>query len=91
MPLHADYPTMVDIQSKTFEQLLDDNVGSNGLALEIKKAQMATSDLVTLVKVSKLASKDVLATALSDFVDDARQTARGLQRLNAKVSGAVDE
>lgn len=90
-PKHADYPAMIEIQSKTFDQLLDESVTSTGLALEIKKAQLATSDLVTLVKVSKLTSKDILATSLSDFVDDARKTARDLQRLGAKISGAVDE
>ncbi|TDL17407.1 hypothetical protein BD410DRAFT_901493 [Rickenella mellea] len=87
---HADFPQMVNIQSQTFEQLLDDSVGSSGLALEIKKAQMATSDLVTLVKVSHLTSRDLLANALSEFVEDAKRTGRGLQKLSSKVGGAVD-
>lgn len=91
MALHADYPRMVEIQSKTFEQLLDESVGGSGLSLEIKKAEMATRDLVTLVRMSKLTSKDLLANALVDFVDDARNTAKGLQKLSSKVNGAVDK
>lgn len=91
MALHADYPRMVEIQSKTFEQLLDESVGGSGLSLEIKKAEMATRDLVTLVRMSKLTSKDLLADALVDFVDDARNTAKGLQKLSSKVNGAVDK
>jgi len=82
---------MVEMQSKSFEQLLDESVGGSGLALEIKKAEMATTDLVTLVRVSKLTSKDLLAEALVEFVGNARETARGLLKLSAKVSSSVDE
>jgi hypothetical protein len=87
---HADYPTLVSIQSVTFEQLLDESVGGAGLALEIKKAEMATSDLTTLVRVSGLTSKDAIAETLDVFVEGARSTSRGLQRFSAKVGGAVD-
>ncbi|KAL5486109.1 hypothetical protein ACEPAI_7153 [Sanghuangporus weigelae] len=89
-PQHAEYPQLVEIQSKTFEQLLDETVGSTSLALDIKKAEMATHDLVTVVRMSNLRSRDYLAEALVSFSDDARETARGLQKLNAKISGSVD-
>jgi len=89
--MHADFPLMVEMQSKSFEQLLDESVGGSGLALEIKKAEMATTDLVTLVRVSKLTSKDLLAEALVEFVGNARETARGLLKLSAKVSSSVDD
>ncbi|THH05860.1 hypothetical protein EW145_g4488 [Phellinidium pouzarii] len=89
-PQHAEYPKMVEIQSKTFEQLLDESVGGSTLALEIKKAEMATADLVAVVRTSDLKSKDILADSLGAFVNNARDTARGLQKLNAKVSGSVD-
>ncbi|KAJ3996835.1 hypothetical protein F5050DRAFT_1807353 [Lentinula boryana] len=90
-PQWADYPSLMNAQSLTFEQLLDDSVGGSGLALDIKKAEMATSDLATLVKFSKLTSKELLAETLSGFVEDARRTGRGLQRLGSKVGGAVDQ
>ncbi|OCB90077.1 hypothetical protein A7U60_g2741 [Sanghuangporus baumii] len=89
-PQHAEYPQLVEIQSKTFEQLLDETVGSTSLALDIKKAELATHDLVTVVRMSNLRSRDYLAEALVSFSDDARETARGLQKLNAKISGSVD-
>ena len=82
---------MVEMQSKSFEQLLDESVGGSGLALEIKKAEMATTDLVTLVRVSKLSSKDLLADALLEFVTNTKETSRGLLKLSAKVGSAVDE
>lgn len=50
----------MNAQSLTFEQLLDSSVGGSGLSLDLKKAEMAISDLVVLVKFSKLSSKDVL-------------------------------
>jgi len=89
-PKWADYPALVQVQSATFEQLLDESVGGSTLALEIKKAEMATSDLITLVRVSGLKTRDTLADTLSVFVDDAKKAGRGLQRLNAKVGSAVD-
>lgn len=89
-PRWADYPHLMDTQSGAFEQLLDSSAGGSALALEIKKAEMATVDLATLVRVSELRSRDLIAETLTDFVEDARKTGRGLQRLSAKVGGAVD-
>jgi hypothetical protein len=86
----ADYPKLVEAQSATFEQLLDQSVSGSRLSLEIKKAEMATSDLITLVRVSDLKSRDMLAALLAEFVDDAKTTGRGLQKLSSKIWGAVD-
>ncbi|KAF9565340.1 hypothetical protein CPC08DRAFT_741049 [Agrocybe pediades] len=86
----ADYPSLMDQQSKTFEQLMGDTVGGSALSLEIKHAEMATTDLVTLVRISDLKAKDSLASSLTSFVDDAKKTGRGLQKLTSKIGGAVD-
>ncbi|KAH9902634.1 hypothetical protein C8Q73DRAFT_13011 [Cubamyces lactineus] len=90
LPQWADYPKLVEIQSSSFEQLLDGSVGGSGLSLEIKKAEMASKDLITLVKYSELKSKDHLAEALDEFVEDAKRTGKGLQKLTTKINGAVD-
>lgn len=90
VPKWADYPKLVDVESSTFEKLLDETVGGSGLSLEIKKAEMATSDLVTLVKVSDLKTKSRLAEHLEMFVDDSKKTGKALQRLSSRVSGAID-
>ena len=89
-PQWADYPKLVEVQSRTFEQLLEETAGGSGLSLEIKKAEMATNDLVTLIRVSELRSKDLLATTLVGFVEEARKSARGLQRFTSRVASAVD-
>ena len=86
----ADYPKLIDVQTKTFDQLLDESVGNKGLSLDVKKAEMASNDLITLVRVSDLKSKDQIAERLSKFSDDARGTGRSLHSLGAKIQGAVD-
>ena len=86
----ADYPHLVDVESKTFEQLMDGVVGGSALSLEVKQAEMATADLAALVRISDLKAKDTLASSLLDFIDSAKKTGRGLQRLSSKVGGAVD-
>ena len=90
-PQRVDYPRLVEIQSSSFEQLLDGAIGGPALGLEIKKAEMATKDLITLVKYSQLKSRDLLAESLFNFVQDAKKTGKGLQKLTSKVNGAVDQ
>ena len=89
-PLWADFPGLLNVERKSLESLLDEAVEGPGLALEIKKAEMATSDLATLVRVSNLNSREILAESLSEFVKDARKVGRGLTRFSSKVGGAVD-
>jgi hypothetical protein len=89
-PQWADFPGLVNVERKSLEALLDETVEGPGLALEIKKAEMATSDLTTRVRVSNLKSRDILADSLSEFVKDARKASRGLTRFSSKVGGAVD-
>ena len=86
----ADYPRLVDLQMKTFDQLLDESIGSKGLASEVKKAEMASNDLATLVRAGDLKSKNQIVERLTRFVDDARGTGRSLHSLTAKINGAVD-
>lgn len=89
-PKWADYPKLTEVQSTTFEKLLDESVDGSALSLEVKKAEMATSDLVALVRISDFKTKDLVAKSLLDFTEDARRTGRALQRLSAKIGGAVD-
>lgn len=89
-PPGANYPVLVDAETKTFEQLLDESSGGSALSLEVKKAEMATSDLITLVRISDLRSKDLLADMLSEFVQDAKMTGRRLHKLHSMVGGSVD-
>ncbi|KAF4596567.1 hypothetical protein EYR40_007736 [Pleurotus pulmonarius] len=91
-PRRADYPAMVDMQSRSFEELLDQSVfmGGGGLSLNIKKAEIASRDLLTLIKYSDMKSKDVLLEMMDSFILDAQSAGRSLNKLNAKIGGAVD-
>jgi hypothetical protein len=90
VPRRPDFPGLLNVESKSLEALLDESAEGPGLALEIKKAEMATTDLVTLVHISKLNSREVLADSLRNFVKDARKVSRGLTRFSSRVGGAVD-
>lgn len=61
------------------------------LSLDIRLAQLATSDLIGLVKISDLTARESIARSLEAFVDDAKATSRSLQKLNSRVNGAVDQ
>jgi hypothetical protein len=91
IPLWADFPSLLKVESKTLETLLDETIEVPGLALEMKKAEMATSDLAMLVHISKLNSREFLADALREFVKDARKVSRGLMSFSSSVGSAVDK
>jgi len=81
---------LLKIQGSSFETLLHESIGGSALAMEVKKAEMATRDLGSRVRVSDLRTKDLLARTLDDFVRDAKKTGRGLQSLTSKIYGSVD-
>ena len=89
-PQLADFLSLLNMESRTFESLLDNADQGPGVALEIKKAGMATSDLMTLVRVSNLDSRAILAHSLSEFVKDAHKAGRGLTRFSSEVGSTVD-
>ncbi|KAG1741944.1 hypothetical protein EDB19DRAFT_1634281, partial [Suillus lakei] len=90
IPKWVDFPQLMQVQSSTFEQLLDGSGGGSGLSLKIRKAEFATSDLIMLVQYSNLQSNGILADLLTAFANDAKKTAQGLAKLSLKVGGAVD-
>ncbi|KAF7424468.1 hypothetical protein PC9H_009775 [Pleurotus ostreatus] len=87
-----DFPKIFDIQKKTFDHLADQSAsfGGSGLSLDLKKVEMASKDLVTLVKVSDMKSRDDIARTMTTFVRNAQSTGRGLSKFNAKMGGAMD-
>ena len=77
------------MQTKTFAPNVFIERLVKGLALDVKKAEMTSNDLITLVRASDLKSRDQIAEKLSRFVDDARGTGQSLHSLGAKIHGAV--
>ncbi|GBC53104.2 hypothetical protein RIR_jg1905.t1 [Rhizophagus irregularis DAOM 181602=DAOM 197198] len=80
--------------SKTYEQIMDQQLSYNGpsssLALDIKKAELATADLRTLIKYSSLVTVSKLANRLTLFVDKARSVGRDLQILQARTRRSLN-
>jgi hypothetical protein len=85
-----DFRHLVSVQEKTFGTLLSTSAGGSRLAFELKAAQLATTDLSTLVRVSRFVSRDLIADTLIDIANDAKLASRGLQSFEAKLGGAVD-
>ncbi len=85
-----DFPGLMDLQSRTLDQLLSHSAAGTQLALGVKHAELAVKDLGIIVKTSNLTSKDVIARNLEEFAQDAKVTGRDLQQLSAKLYGAVD-
>lgn len=92
IPRLADYLMLMNTQSKSFKKLLQESAGGSALSLEIKMAEMAALDIRTRVQItgSNLSTRGGLTTYLSIFIDNARKTARRLQRLSSKIGGMVD-
>ncbi|KAL4074885.1 hypothetical protein V8B97DRAFT_2005114 [Scleroderma yunnanense] len=90
-PHGPDFPGLVKAQGSMFDKLVGESVGGSILSIEVLKAEMATRDLSTLVRHSNLNSRDSIADQLFTISVDAKKTARGLTKLNAKVAGAVDD
>ncbi|KAF9032957.1 hypothetical protein BJ165DRAFT_1377786, partial [Panaeolus papilionaceus] len=86
----ADFVRLEEEQSQTLHTVLVESFGNSALALDIKRAELATSDLATLVQVSNLSMKKAIEDHLRDFGGRAAKTADGLQNLAAKVNGAFD-
>ncbi|KAG6848327.1 hypothetical protein H0H93_001175 [Arthromyces matolae] len=86
----ANFPALVDLQTATFDSLLHQSAGSSALSLEIKKAEMAATDISVAIRMSHLQSKDILVDVLKDFIQNARTAGRNLQRLSSKIEGVLD-
>ncbi|PIL26908.1 hypothetical protein GSI_10046 [Ganoderma sinense ZZ0214-1] len=86
----ADFPNLVKIQNIVLDELAAGSSRGIDLALNVKHAELAVKDLVAVVRASNLTMKTPLVEALVNFATDARTASRNLQRLSARINGAVD-
>ncbi|PIL26968.1 hypothetical protein GSI_10106 [Ganoderma sinense ZZ0214-1] len=85
-----DYPTLMDVQGRAFDNLLGQSETGITISLDIKHAEIAVRDLVAIVRASDLMKRDLIASALDDFVLDARLAGRALQKLSVKIYSSTD-
>ncbi|PVG01093.1 hypothetical protein CPB86DRAFT_781993 [Serendipita vermifera] len=83
------YMDLVELQTR-FEAIMESTGMDTNLAMDLKNSEMAVRDLNTLVKLSDIVSKDLLASSLDEFVSSAKEASRHLSKLDAGVGGAVD-
>jgi len=86
----ADYPTLVDLQTRHFNQLFDESVGYEKFVSEVKNAERVSSSLITLVGMSDLDGRSEIAEKLSRLTDDMRVAGQCLHSLGGKIRGAVN-
>jgi hypothetical protein len=86
----ADYSTLVVLQIRTFDDLIEEIVGTKAFAKKMKKAEMAAHDLVTIVKVGDSTDKGQIIEKLDQFAEDAKRAGRILFSLGVKIQGALD-
>ncbi|KAH9931856.1 uncharacterized protein B0H18DRAFT_952530 [Fomitopsis serialis] len=88
-PHSADLDKSIGLHGN-FGGLLDTNADAGDIGTKLLQSEIATRDLVTLVRVSDLRSRNMLAGALVQLVEDAKRTGEGLHSLNATINGAVE-
>jgi hypothetical protein len=86
----ADFPSLAEITDRSLTPLAASSARSKKLSRELQETEFATSDLITLVRISDVPSREMIVESLGTFVKNARDTGRALQHLHARVHGAVD-
>lgn len=86
-----DFADIMELQRGTMDAAAAPVYSYSGsLPLQLKKAEMATGDLRTVLQASELSCKDSLDTALQSFSTHARDSSRAIQRTVVRVRGMVD-
>ncbi|KAI5781805.1 hypothetical protein EDC01DRAFT_619263 [Geopyxis carbonaria] len=85
----AEFPKFIELQT-SFEGVLESSAGGSVMAQDLKNSEVAVRDLNTLVKHSKLASKDILSKRLDGFVAGAKEASYSLLKFSSGVRGVVD-
>lgn len=84
-----DFNDLIDVQRNTANAATV-SVYSGSLPLQLKKAEMATSDLRSVLQLSDLSCKNSLDEALHSFTVHARDSSRHIQKTVVRVGGLLD-
>ncbi|PBK88082.1 hypothetical protein ARMGADRAFT_937842 [Armillaria gallica] len=90
VPKYADFPALVEIQSATFEQLLDDFVHVSVLSLNVQKAEMGTSELNEMIRRVEYQNDEHFTASLSDYIGTVKETVLEMQIFGLYVQDTVD-
>jgi hypothetical protein len=86
---YADFEELIKVQDR-FEDILDASKDTTDLPATIKDSELAIRDLRTLVRNSRLPSRNQLELEFDNFVATANEASRDLTRYNTRIGAAMD-
>ncbi len=87
----ADFPGLIQVQVSSFEQLLDQTVVGSGLSLQLKKTELATADIIDLIRLHDgLQDRDLILQTLREVEVGARAASESIQFFDKYVIYATD-
>ncbi|KAI1782528.1 hypothetical protein LXA43DRAFT_905541 [Ganoderma leucocontextum] len=87
--MRADFPGLMALQNDALDRLLAQSSAGSQLAFDVKRAEVLVRGLTSYINHSALENKVLIASLLSQFVGDAKDTGRDLQKLSSKLYSAV--
>ncbi|KAH8728346.1 hypothetical protein GQ44DRAFT_702176 [Phaeosphaeriaceae sp. PMI808] len=86
---HADFEELIHVQER-FEDILDASQDVSTLPATIKDSELAIRDLRTLVRYSRLPSRNQLDLEFHNFVLTANEASIDLSRYNSRIGATMD-
>ncbi|KAH9880899.1 hypothetical protein IAQ61_001193 [Plenodomus lingam] len=88
-PPHANFEELIAVQDQ-FDDIVDASKDVHTLPSSIKDSELAIRDLRTLVKYSRLPSRNELDNEFENFILTAKEASQDLARYNSRIGGATD-
>lgn len=89
-PLWADFQSLVEMEDKLLGHLFDGRFDGSKSPLNMREAEMAIEDLRTLVRISDLNDREILADSLVELLKCVRNLRKSLGRFYAGVRDTLD-
>ncbi|KAI8933862.1 hypothetical protein NX059_009560 [Plenodomus lindquistii] len=86
---HANFEDLIAVQNQ-FDDIVEASKDVHTLPAAIKNSELAIRDLRTLVKFSRLPSRNELDNEFENFILTAKEASQDLARYNARIGGATD-
>jgi len=89
-PLWADFRSLVEMEDQLLGHLFDGSFDGSKFPLNMREAEMAIEDLRTLVRISDLNDRKILADSLAELLKCVRNLRKSLVRFYAGVRDTLD-
>jgi hypothetical protein len=85
-----DLDTLVSLQTNAFDELREIATQGNDLALDIRRVELFSKNLVVVVEHSTLETRQPMAKAMRAFLANAQECGDGLQRFSAAINSGSE-